>query len=69
MMIFFIFATILFAPSINPLHLLYLLNQSSNGAGYAFTVYMGAVTFAIFMLIFANNALVRRRIKKNTLNL
>jgi hypothetical protein len=66
MMIFFIFATILFAPSINPLHLLYLLNQSSNGAGYAFMVYMVAVTLAIFMLIFTNNALVRRHINKNS---
>jgi hypothetical protein len=64
MMILFVFVTILFAPAVNPLHLLYQLNQGSNGAGFTFAVYMAAVTFAIFMLIFANNALVRRHVNK-----
>ena len=64
MMICFVFVTFLFVPSINPLHLLYLLNQSPNDAGDAFMVYMAGVTLANFMLIYANSLLVRRHISK-----
>ena len=65
LMIFFVFATILFAPAINPLRLLYLLNQSPNSMDYPFAAYMAVVLFAILILILVNNALVRRHIKKD----
>ena len=65
-MIFFVFATILFAPAINPLQLLYLLNQSPNSGGYPFVIYMVVVLFAILSLILVNNAMVRRHINKNS---
>jgi hypothetical protein len=63
-MIFFVFATILFAPAINPLRLLYLLNQSPNNRGDLFAIYMAVVLVAILILILVNNALVRRHINK-----
>jgi len=64
LMIFFVFATILFAPAINPLQLLYLLNQSPSNRGYPFVIYMAVVLVAILILILVNNALVRRHINK-----
>ena len=64
MMIFFVFATLLFAPLINPLHLLYRLNQSPGDADFAFTVYLVAVTLANSVLILVDSLLVRRHINK-----
>jgi hypothetical protein len=64
-MIFFVFATVVLAPAVNPLQLLYRLNQSPLSMGYPFAIYMAVVLLAIFILILANNALVRRHMKKN----
>ncbi len=64
LMIFFVFVTILFAPAVNPLQFLYLLNHSPNSRGYPFAIYMAVVWFAILILILVNNALVRRHINK-----
>ena len=65
LMIFFIFATILFAPAVNPLQLLYRLNINPNIGGYPFAIYMVGVLSAILVLIIVNSALVRRHINKN----
>ena len=65
MMLFFVFITILFAPSVNPLYLLYLLNQSIDGTAYPFAFYMTIVTSAVVLLILANSALVRRHMNKS----
>ncbi len=64
LMIFFVFVTILFAPAVNPLQFLYLLNHSPNSRGYPFAIYMTVVWFAILTLILVNSALVRRHINK-----
>ena len=64
LMIFFVFLTILFAPAINPLQLLYRLNQSPRSMGYPFAIYLAVVLFAILTLIMVSNALVRRHINK-----
>ena len=70
LMIFFVFATIFFAPAINPLRLLYLLNQSPDSSGYAFAIYIAVVSVAILILFLINNALVSRHInQKNELKL
>ena len=66
-MVFFIFGTIIFAPSGNPLKLLYLLNQSSNGIGFSFVFYTVIVVSAIFFLILTNHILVKRNINKSSL--
>jgi hypothetical protein len=66
LMIFFIFATILFAPAINPLQLLYRLNYNPNSAGYPVAIYMAGVLLAILVLILINSALVRRHIHQNS---
>jgi membrane protein YdbS with pleckstrin-like domain len=63
-MIFFVFVTIFFAPAINPLQLLYLLNHSPNSSGYPFAIYMAVVLFATLILILVNNALVKRHINQ-----
>lgn len=65
LMIFFVFVTILFAPAVNPLQILYLLNHSPNSRGYPFAIYMAVFWFAILILILASNALVRRHINKS----
>lgn len=65
LMIFFVIATIFFAPAINPLRLLYLLNQSPDSRGYAFAIYIAVVSVAILILILVNNALVNRHINKS----
>jgi hypothetical protein len=64
LMAFFVFATILFAPAINPLQLLYQLNQDPNNMGYPFAIYMSTVLFAILIFILVNNTLVRSHINK-----
>jgi len=63
-MIFFVLATLFFAPAVNPLRLLYLLNQNPDSSSYLFATYMAAVSFAILILILISNALVRRHINK-----
>jgi len=63
-MILFIFGTIFFAPFINPLRLLYLLNQRPNSIGFAFVSYMVMILLAIFCLSITNHILVRRNIKR-----
>ena len=63
-MIFFVFATVILAPVVNPLQLLYTLNRSPQSTGYPFAIYMAAVCFAIFILILVNDALVRRHLNK-----
>lgn len=64
LMIFFVFATIFFAPAINPLQLLYRLNQSPNRSGDSFAIYMAVVLFVVLILIRVSNALVRRHINE-----
>jgi hypothetical protein len=63
LMILLVFATLFFAPAINPLQLLYLLNKNPGPAGGPFAIYMAAVLLAILVLILRNNALVRRHIE------
>ena len=63
-MIVFIFGTFIFAPFINPLHLLYLLNESPKAIGLPFVFYMVIVILAILLLIKANHILVRRHINQ-----
>ena len=62
LMIFFVFATIFFAPAVNPLQILYRLQQSPSSSGESFAIYLAVVLFAILILILVNNALVRRHI-------
>jgi hypothetical protein len=64
-MIFFVFITVIFAPPVNPLYLLYRLNQSSDGTAYPFAFYMTVVMSAMLVLIIINNALVRHYINKS----
>ena len=63
-MIVFIFGTFFFAPFLNPLQLLYLLNKSTSGIGLPFVFYMMTVVFAILLLIVANHFLVRRHLRE-----
>jgi hypothetical protein len=63
-MIVFIFGTFIFAPLINPLQFLYLLNESPNAMGLPFVLYMAVVMFATLLLILANHTLVRRRMNQ-----
>ncbi|MDJ0816817.1 MAG: hypothetical protein QNJ58_11470 [Desulfobacterales bacterium] len=60
LMILFVFVTILPAPVINPLRILYLLNHHPIDSGHAFAIYMAFVSSVIIVLILWNNALVRR---------
>ncbi len=62
-MIIFVFVTILFAPIINPLRILFLLNHSPTSSVYPFAIYMTFVSSVIFVLILFANALVRRHIR------
>lgn len=64
LMILFVFASILFAPAVNPLHLIYLLTQDPEGRGYPFAIYISVVLLATLALILANSALVRRNLNK-----
>jgi hypothetical protein len=63
-MIFCVFITLIFAPAVNPLYLLHLLNRGADGTGYPFAIYMTIVMSAVLVLIIADNALVRRFISK-----
>jgi hypothetical protein len=60
-MIIFVFLTVLFARPINPLYLLYRLNQSPDGSGSSFGLYMAVAMAAVLFFVWADNALVRRR--------
>ena len=62
----FIFGTIFFAPFINPLKLLYLLNQSPNGVGSAFVSYMVISLLGILCLSVTNHILVRHNINEDS---
>jgi hypothetical protein len=64
-MIFFVFITVIFAPRVNPLNLLYRLNQNTDGTAYPFAFYMAVVMSAVLVLIIGNNALVRHYINKS----
>jgi hypothetical protein len=64
--IVFIFGTFFFAPFLNPLHILYLLNKSTSAIGLPFVYYMMTLIFAILLLIGANHFLVRRHLLKNS---
>jgi len=67
-MIAFIFGTYAFAASINPLHVLYMLNNRPDrmrvDLNHAFNAYAMAVCLAIIILSGANHFLVRRSIAK-----
>jgi hypothetical protein len=65
MMIVFILGTIFFAPFVNPLRQLYLLNQPPKSDGFAFVSYMVIVLLAILCLVVTNHILVRRIITRN----
>jgi hypothetical protein len=61
-MILFIFGTIFFAPFVNPLRLLYLLNQRPDGIDFSIVSYMVMVLLAILCLSITNHILVKRNI-------
>jgi len=63
-MIIFIFGTFIFAPYINPLQFLYLLNESPDAMGLPFVLYMAIVMFATLLLILTNHTLVRRHMNQ-----
>jgi len=66
LMIFFVFATLFLAPAVNPLRLLYLLNQNPDSSSDLFAIYIAAVSFAILVLILICNSLVNRYINKGS---
>jgi hypothetical protein len=63
-MIVFIFGTLLFAPFVNPIQYLYLLNETPTANGLPYVLYMMTVIFATLLLTAANHILVRRLINK-----
>jgi hypothetical protein len=63
-MIVLIFGTIFFAPFINPLRRLYILNQPSKSDGFAFISYLVIVLLAILCLVVSNHILVKRNIQR-----
>ena len=63
-MIVFIFGTLFFAPFMNPLQFIYLLNERPTTIGLPFVLYMVAVISSILLLIAVNYILVRRHINK-----
>ncbi len=68
-MICFIFGTYFFAPFLNPLQILYLLNKSTSDIGFSFALYMITVILAILLLIGVNHLLVRRHRREEGLNI
>ena len=66
-LIAFMFGTFFFAPFLNPLQFLYLLNKTSSGIGLSFVIYMLSVIFAILLLIGANHFLVKRHQKQKAM--
>ena len=65
-MFLFMFGTIFFAPFINPLRRLYLINQGSDDVGFA--AYMGIVMLTILSLVITNHILVKRHIDRSGLD-
>ncbi len=63
-MVVFVFGTFLFLPHINPLQVLYDLNERPDAIAWPFVLYMAFVIFTILLLIAANHKLVRRHINK-----
>jgi hypothetical protein len=63
-LIAYLFGTLLFVPSINPIQFLSLLGESPNGVGFPFFFYMAAVTATIVVLIAASHIMVKRHIGK-----
>ena len=64
LMILFVFATVLLAPAINPLHILYRLNHRAGEWGALLAVYTVSAALAIGILILIDNGLVKRYINK-----
>jgi hypothetical protein len=64
LMIFFVIASIVIVPAINPLHILYLLNQGPERIGHPLGIFMASAVFAILVLTLLCNAMVRRYINK-----
>jgi hypothetical protein len=60
LLIFFVIGTIVIAPAINPLHLLYQLNQGPEAIGLPFGTFTAPAVLAILILILVCNAMVRR---------
>jgi hypothetical protein len=69
-MIGFVFGTLVFAPMINPLHILYGLqfdlHRTGNLVKHSGYVYSGGVALAIFSLALINHWLAGRRLKQET---
>jgi hypothetical protein len=63
-MVVFVFGTLLFLPHINPLQVLYDLNERPDAIAWPFVLYMAFVIFTILLLIAANHKLVGRHIKQ-----
>ena len=63
-MIFFIFGTYFFVPSLNPLQILYLLNKSTSDIGFSFALYTITTICAILLVVGVNNFLVRRHLRE-----
>ena len=63
-MIVFVIGTFPFLPYINPLQVLYGLNERPDAIAWPFGFYMAFVIFAILLLIAANHKLVERDINR-----
>jgi hypothetical protein len=63
-MVVFVFGTLLFLPPINPLQVLYDLNERPDAIAWTFVMYMAFVIFAILLLIAVNHKLVGRHINQ-----
>jgi hypothetical protein len=63
-MVVFVFGTLPLSPHINPLRILYQLNQNPDGTARPFALYMALTVFAILLLVTANHRLVRRHLSE-----
>jgi hypothetical protein len=63
LMIFFLFGTLFFQSAINPLQVLYMMNQSPQISGWHFVFHLVIVYSAILLLTVINHRLVRRHMK------
>ena len=63
-MVVFVFGTLLLLPHINPLQVLYDLNQRPGAFAWPFVLYMAFSFFLILLLIGANHNLVKRHINQ-----
>lgn len=64
-MVIFVIATVFVVPAVNPLRLIYQVNQSPDSLGHAFAIYTTAVSFAIGVMILVSNAMVNRHIARS----